>query len=130
MPDNPQDLRSPDLYTTHPARYTDSFLLLIKAVMLFGKVTDLNTDFQLSHPSSPRRNDDPYARPGFPELDELVAVQFLRSLPQEFAHCLSSSPHADFGTVLDTDLYLVHVVPHAYVCHLFDMYEWSNRAVN
>jgi len=120
--DNPQDLRSPDLYTSHPAQYTDSFLLLIKAVMLFGKVTDMNTDYQLSHPSSPRRTDDPYERPGFPELDELVAVQFLRSLPPEYGHCLSCKPHADFGMILDTDLYLVHVVPHAATITLHNPY--------
>ena len=83
--------------------------------MLFGKVTDINTDYQLSHPSSPRRTDDPYERPGFPELDELVAVDFIRSLPPEYGHCLSCKPHPDYGMILDTDLYLVHVVPHAYV---------------
>ena len=105
VPDNPQDLRSEGLYTTHPPQYTDAFLLLIKAVMLFAKVTDINTDYQLSHPSSPRRTDDPYERPGFPELDELVAVDFIRSLPQEYGHCLSCKPHPDYGMILDTDLY-------------------------
>ena len=50
--DNPQSLFTPDLYVNHPPQHTDSFLLFLKAVMLFGQVTDYNTDFQLKHQGS------------------------------------------------------------------------------
>ena len=112
LDDNPQTLMSPDLYTNHPPQYTDSFLLLIKAVMLFGNVTDINTDYQLQYPQSPRRTDDPNERPGFRALEKLVAEDFLASLPhayRNYLHVLGQNPNV----VLDNDLYLVHLIPHA-----------------
>ena len=40
VPSNPQDMAARDLFTAHPAGYTDSFVLFLKATMLFGRVTD------------------------------------------------------------------------------------------
>ena len=112
-------------YTTHAPDHTDSFLLFIKAVMLFGLVTDMNTDIQLRSELKPEtfsplrcvgigasqnivlttgRRDQ-----SFLALDKLVAVDFLDRLPFEYKRYLqhmSESP-------IDTDLYMVHLIPHA-----------------
>lgn len=105
---NPQDLASPDLFTHHPLAYTDSFLLFLKAVMLFGRVTDHNTRSNLRSNVTPVKNQNPFTVPGFQELDTLVNGGFLNSFPPEFKHL----GVLDDGT-LDTDLYMAHIVPHA-----------------
>ncbi len=90
--------------------YTDSFILFLKAVMIFGKVTDYNTRSNLRANAPPSKNQNPFVLPGFKELDRLVAQDFLQSLPAEFKHLDITS-----DGVLDTDLYMVHLVPHACV---------------
>ena len=107
---NPQDLASKDVFVRHFPLYTDSFLLYLKAVMLFGRVTDYNTRTNLRGPQL--KNSNPFSAPGFKELDQLVCVDFLQSIPPEFKN-LGFGDHAT--GVLDTDLYMVHLVPHAYV---------------
>lgn len=104
---NPQDLATKDVFVKHPQTYTDSFLLFLKATMLFGRVTDYNTRTNLRAP--PSKASDPFSNPAFAALDQLVCESFLSSLPPEYRHLgLGES-----GT-LDTDIYMVHVVPHAY----------------
>lgn len=78
----------------------------MKAVMLFGRVTDYNTRTNLRVP--PSKSMDPFSSPAFAELDQLACVNFLKSLPPSFKHLGLSGSGA-----LDTDLYMVHVVPHA-----------------
>ncbi|KAK7694814.1 hypothetical protein QCA50_002002 [Cerrena zonata] len=114
---NPQDLASPDLFTRHPLAYTDSFLLYLKAVMLFGRVTDHNTRSNLRANISPIKVSNPYTVPGFEELDELVNGGFINSFPPEFKHL----GVMDDGS-LDTDLYMAHLVPHAATITLHNAY--------
>jgi hypothetical protein len=116
--DNPQHLWSPSLYTEHPTQYTDSFVLLLKAMMLFGRVTDFNVRTNLRTPPVGGKVQNPFRLPGFEEVDRLVSNDFLASLPPRFRNCFSfgeadSSVYSNGG--LDTDLYMVHLVPHAYV---------------
>lgn len=113
VPNNPQDLSTPDVFTRHPPQYTDSFLLLIKAVMLFGRVTDYNVRGNLRAPTAPSKNQNPFYLDGFEELDRLVCSQFLDSLPQIYKN--SGVTDAPEGSTLDTDLYMVHIIPHASV---------------
>jgi hypothetical protein len=112
VPSNSQDISVPDLFTRHPPQYTDSFLLLLKAVMLFGRVTDFNVRGNLRAVSPPSKNQNPFFLPGFEELDDLVYQKFLGSLPLIYKNNsgLSDTPE---WTTLDTDLYLVHIIPHA-----------------
>jgi hypothetical protein len=112
IPSNPQDLASPDLYTHHPIQYTDSFILLIKAVMLFGKVTDFNVRGSLRAPMAPSKNQNPFFIEGFEVIDKLVSTSFLDSLPHPYKNNngVSDAPE---GIILDTDLYMVHIIPHA-----------------
>ncbi|CAA7266533.1 unnamed protein product [Cyclocybe aegerita] len=121
VPSNPQDLSSPDVFTRHPPQYTDSFLLLIKAVMLFGRVTDFNVRGNLRAPTAPSKNQNPFFLPGFEPLDKLVAQEFLESLPQIFKNNTGVIDAAD-GTALDTDMYMVHIVPHAATITLHNPY--------
>ena len=114
MPDNPQSLFAADVFTNHPEMYTDSFLLLIKAIMMFGKVTDFGVRTHL-RASAPSRNQNPFIIPGFEELDRLVCMEFVSSLPPRFRNGFSDLESMYGGGGLDTDLYLVHLVPHAYV---------------
>lgn len=103
---NPQDLATKDVFIHHPPAYTDSFLLFLKAVMVFGRVTDFNTRTTLR--STPPKTQSPYQTPGFRELDQLLCVDFLEKFP-------SGYKNLGFGEngSLDTDLYMAHVVPHA-----------------
>jgi hypothetical protein len=105
-------MSTPDVFTTHPPRYTDSFLLLIKAVMLFGRVTDFNVRGNLRAPTAPRADQNPYELAGFKELDKLVCDDFLANLPPIFRNNpgITETPE---GATLDTDLYMVHIIPHA-----------------
>ncbi|KDQ63644.1 hypothetical protein JAAARDRAFT_203058 [Jaapia argillacea MUCL 33604] len=120
VPNNPQDLCSPGVFTTHPPQYTDSFLLLIKAVMLFGKVTDYNVRSNLRAPAPPSKNQDPFHLPDFEALDSLVCVDFLESLPSNFKNVFDM--HNNHAGGLDTDLYLVHIIPHAATITLHNPY--------
>lgn len=112
VPSNPQDLSSPDIFTRHPPQYTDSFLLLIKAVMLFGRVTDYNVRGNLRAPTAPSKSQNPFFLEGFEALDNLVCHEFLESLPQMYKNNTGVTDAAE-GSTLDTDLYMVHIIPHA-----------------
>ncbi|KAF8584497.1 hypothetical protein K439DRAFT_1346065 [Ramaria rubella] len=111
LENNPQDLSSESTLIVHPTQYTDSFLLLIKACMLFGKVTDYTVRLNL-RPSGSSKGEDMRLTSGFRALDRLVAVEFLSSLPHVYKNCLGVGEAPD-GTSIDTDLYLVHLIPHA-----------------
>lgn len=54
------------------------------------------------------KTQNPFHIPGFQELDSLVTHDFLESLPTSMKHLGVN----DDGS-LDTDLYMVHIVPHA-----------------
>ncbi|KAF7339400.1 hypothetical protein MSAN_02153900 [Mycena sanguinolenta] len=112
VPSNSQDLSTPDVFIRHPPQYTDSFLLLIKAVMLFGRVTDYNVRGNLRAPTAPSKNQNPFLVPAFKALDKLVCTDFLESLPQIYKNNNGVTDAAE-GCALDTDLYMVHIIPHA-----------------
>ncbi|KAJ6503448.1 hypothetical protein C8R47DRAFT_1106227 [Mycena vitilis] len=123
VPSNPQDLAAPDVFIRHPPQYTDSFLLLIKAVMLFGRVTDYNVRGNLRAPTAPSKNQNPFFLDGFTELDKLVCTDFLESLPLIYKNDPGVGvTDAREGCALDTDLYMVHIVPHAATITLHNPY--------
>ncbi|KAH9486846.1 hypothetical protein JR316_0000911 [Psilocybe cubensis] len=123
IPSNPQDLTTPNLFTEHPPHYTDSFLLLIKAVMLFGRVTDFNVRGNLRAPTAPSKNQNPFFLPGFEELDKLVCSDFLESLPHIYRNNTGVTEQPDgTSSSLDTDLYMVHIIPHAATITLHNPY--------
>lgn len=74
--------------------------------MLFGRVTDHNTRSTLR--STPTKSQNPFVSTSFKDLDQLVCDDFLENIPTNYKHLGFS----DNGGV-DTDLYMVHVVPHA-----------------
>ena len=76
--------------------------------MLFrsGRVTDHSTRTNLR--ASHTKAQNPFEIPGFRELDQLVCIDFLESLPAAYKHFSLGE-----AGILDTDLYMVHVVPHA-----------------
>lgn len=80
--------------------------------MLFGRVTDYNVRGNLRAPTAPSKNQNPFFLDGFKELDKLVCTDFLESLPPIFKNN-SGVTDAPEGCTLDTDLYMVHIVPHA-----------------
>lgn len=106
-------MNSEDIFTTHLPRYTDSFLLLIKAIMLFGRVTDFNVRSNLRAPTAPSKHQDPFARPGFSELDNLVHHDFLENLPHIYRSNIGVTDVSGSAQCVDTDLYMVHIMPHA-----------------
>lgn len=106
-------MSSVDLYITHLPDYTDSFILLLKAIMLYGEVTDFNYQLQLRLPATPAKTDDPLQYPEFIELDKLAAEDFLAHLPHEFKDCFGYQIEPLATLSIDTDLYALHLVPHA-----------------
>lgn len=80
--------------------------------MLFGKVTDFTVRMNLHGQILGSSNIK--SSPAFQALDRLVAVDFLANLPQGYKNCLGVGDPSG-RTNIDTDLYLVHLIPHAYV---------------
>ena len=113
MPDNPQDLTTLNVFTEHPSQYTDSFILLIKAMMLFGRVTDFGVRANLRATALHPEAQNPFRLPGFEELDRLTSVDFLAHISQRYKNSLGDQDTLYGGGGLDTDLYMVHLVPHA-----------------
>ncbi len=112
LPDNPQNLACRDVFINHPPQYTDPFLLHIKAIMLFGKVTDLNVRGNLHAPTPPSKNQNPFYLEGFESMDKLVYHDFLESLPQMYKSSAGVTDSTG-NCVFDTDLYMAHIIPHA-----------------
>ncbi|KAG1755187.1 uncharacterized protein EDB91DRAFT_278719 [Suillus paluster] len=121
MPSNPQDMCTEDVFTTHLPKYTDSFLLLIKAIMMFGRVTDFNVRGNLRAPTAPSKFQDPFQLPGFVDLDRLVYSDFLENLPSMFKMTSANELPGSHSSV-DTDLYMVHIIPHAATITLHNPY--------
>ncbi|KAF8898643.1 hypothetical protein BD779DRAFT_26545 [Infundibulicybe gibba] len=121
VPSNPQSLASPDVFVRHPSQYTDSFLLLIKSIMLFGRVTDFNVRGNLRAPTAPSKSQNPFFLEGFEVLDKLLCSDFLDSLPQVYKNNSGVNDTPD-GCGLDTDLYMVHIIPHAATITLHNPY--------
>jgi hypothetical protein len=121
MPSNPQDMCTEDVFTTHLPKYTDSFLLLIKAIMMFGRVTDFNVRGNLRAPTAPSKFQNPFESPGFAELDRLVYNDFLENLPTMYKMTSANEVPGNHGSV-DTDLYMVHIIPHAATITLHNPY--------
>ncbi|KAF9229389.1 hypothetical protein BS17DRAFT_824999 [Gyrodon lividus] len=122
IPSNPQDMITEDIFTTHLPRYTDSFLLLIKAIMMFGRVTDFNVRGSLRAPTAPSKHQDPFVLPGFSELDSLVHLDFLENLPHMYRFNIGVTDVSGSAQCVDTDLYLVHIIPHAATITLHNPY--------
>ncbi|KAF9532019.1 hypothetical protein CPB83DRAFT_848197 [Crepidotus variabilis] len=126
VPSNPQNISTEAVFVRHHPQYTDSFMLLLKAVMLFGRVTDFNVRGTLRAPTAPSKNQNPFFLTGFQELDELVSSQFLENLPPIFKNN-NGVTDAPEGSYVDTDLYMVHVIPHAATITLHNPYiDFSN----
>lgn len=80
--------------------------------MIFGRVTDFNVRGSLRAPTAPSKNQNPFFLNGFEELDKLVSSDFLDSLPQIYKNNYGISENS---STPDTDLYMVHIIPHAFV---------------
>ncbi|KAF8760921.1 GAL4-like Zn(II)2Cys6 (or C6 zinc) binuclear cluster DNA-binding domain [Rhizoctonia solani] len=118
---NPQKVHDPSFFLSHPIGYTDSYIILIKATLLFGKVTDYNLTVDSR---SSRRSGDPRDSAVFRALDRLVAVDFLQSLPDDYKSCLGAG---STGSMVDADLYLAHVLPYAATISLHNAHiDYSN----
>ncbi len=74
--------------------------------MLFGRVTDFNTRSTLRAPQMKSQN--PFQTAGFRDLDQVVCIDFLESIPANYKHLGLGG-----DGILDTDLYMSHIVPHA-----------------
>jgi hypothetical protein len=84
-------------------------------MMLFGKVTDFGVRTNLQASAPPSRIQNPFLIPGFEELDRLLCMDFIASLPPRFRNSFGELESMYGGGGLDTDLFMVHLIPHAYV---------------
>lgn len=50
IPSHPQTLHSENMYIHHPINYTDPFILFLKSVMLFGRITDYSVRMGIRAP--------------------------------------------------------------------------------
>jgi len=71
--------------------------------------------------AAPSKNQNPFFLSGFEELDKLISAEFLNSLPHTYKnnHGVNDAPS---GSTLDTDLYMVHIIPHAATITLHNPY--------
>ncbi|TDL28495.1 hypothetical protein BD410DRAFT_226567 [Rickenella mellea] len=123
----PQDLASDNFFTDHPPEMTDSFLLFIKAVMLFGKVTNYNNRWQLRTPADPAMWGNPFESDELTVLDKLVSSGFIESLPPTYKNYLETLSQSPGLGVVDSDLFMVHVIPHAATITLHNhLLDWKN----
>ena len=60
----------------------------------------------------PSKNQNPFYLEGFEPLDKVVYRDFLDSLPHMYKNSAGLSD-ASGNCVFDTDLYMVHIIPHA-----------------
>jgi hypothetical protein len=81
--------------------------------MMFGRVTDFNVRGNLRAPAGVPKVRNPFYLNGFSELDDLVCTSFLANLPPWYKHNFGLTEAPD--CTVDTDLYMVHIIPHAYV---------------
>ncbi|KAH7104453.1 hypothetical protein BKA62DRAFT_692280 [Auriculariales sp. MPI-PUGE-AT-0066] len=107
---NPQSLLLPGFFTSHPPNHTDSSILLIKAAMLFGKVSDYNTRVNIQNVPRSAAGDRRLGRE-FQELDALVRT-FSTTFPPGYKNYLAPGDVTS-ATSVDTDLYTAHLIPHA-----------------
>ena len=80
--------------------------------MLFGRITDFNVRGNLRASMPPSKNQNPFYLDGFETLDKLVAHDFLESLPHAYKNHAGVTDSIG-NRVFDTDLYMVHIIPHA-----------------
>ena len=80
--------------------------------MLFGRVTDYNVRRNLRASTAPSKSQNPFSWEGFDDLDKLVCYEFLENLPQIYKNNTGLTD-APGGSTLDTDLYMVHIIPQA-----------------
>lgn len=81
--------------------------------MLFGRVTDFNVRGNLRAPTAPSSNQNPFFLEGFDQLDKLVCMDFLESLPALYKHNNGVTDAPDGLGSLDTDIFMVQIIPHA-----------------
>ncbi|GAW07985.1 hypothetical protein LENED_010018 [Lentinula edodes] len=107
--------------TLHP-RIQCQAILKISRRLTFLSATLLNIPIlSLRAPTAPSKNQNPFYLEGFEALDNLVSREFLDSLPHIFKNNNGVTDVPD-GSNLDTDLYMVHIIPHAAVITLHNPY--------
>jgi hypothetical protein len=78
--------------------------------MLFGRVTEFNVRTGLRSSGGIERSGNITTSKAFMNLDRLVQNDFLEKLPPTFKDPIGG---AGVHSRIDTDLYLVHLLPHA-----------------
>lgn len=104
--DQRQRLTSSRVLTTHVPEQTDSFILYIKAMVLLSKVKIFNLRFKSKFQST-QGAVDPRDTSAFKGLNSVIS-SFISSFPEQFREPIQND-------VVDTHLYVAHLVPHAYV---------------
>lgn len=103
-----QRMTNSRVLTTHIPEQTDSFVLYVKAMVLLSKVKIFNLRFRAKFQGTNGAGEiDPRDTSAFKGLDGAIA-SFVASFPQEFRNPIP-------GGVVDTHLYVAHLVPHACV---------------
>ncbi|KIJ45623.1 hypothetical protein M422DRAFT_29742, partial [Sphaerobolus stellatus SS14] len=102
-----QRLNHPSVLKTHPEGQTDSFTLYIKAMILLSKVKIFNLRFKRNFQIS-----DPRENASFKGLESHIAG-FTATFPQQFKDPLS-------GGIMDSYLYVAHLIPHTAMILLHD----------
>jgi hypothetical protein len=80
-------------------------------MMLFGRITDYNVRSNLRSSTPPSNSQNPFFLDGFEALDRLI-MDFNDRLPPMYKSSFGLGDSPDGGS-LDTDLYMVHIAPHA-----------------
>ncbi|KAL7418208.1 hypothetical protein BDY24DRAFT_12994 [Mrakia frigida] len=110
IPENPQTLSSPDLFTYHPPDCTDSFVLHLKSLILLSRVKQFNRRL-LKPPQWPEINKipDPRSTRAFQTVQDQVE-KYRQGFPREFKDPIRGA-EGDGSLGLDGDLFLAHTIP-------------------
>ena len=86
VPPNPQTLHTPAVFIRHPIAYTDSYILFLKSVMLFGRVTDYTVRMGIRSPLVNYGRYEPVSSPGMTGITPPTSAMGLGSPPLVQAH--------------------------------------------
>lgn len=106
-----QRIASPNMLFTHPPESTSPFSLLIKSVILLGKVKTFNVRFRNKYAETEYEH-DPRSTAEFRELNQLVSG-FREGWPKEWRE--RADAVVSEGGKVDATLYLAALLPSVYV---------------
>lgn len=92
---NPQTLHTQEVFIRHPIAYTDPFILFLKSIMVFGRVTDYTVRMGIRSPLVNYGRYEPVSSPGLTGITPPTSAMGLGSPPIAQPHPSSTHTQED-----------------------------------